>query len=325
LLTDIAIEWNNLPVADVYPQRIPDLFGAKPLIVTGRYTGAGRGTIRLKGKMAGSDFVRDIPVDFPETMASHDVLAPLWARARVDNLMGQDFAGAQSGNMRADLKDTITQLGIEYRLMTQFTSFVAVEEMVVTDGGKPRRIDVPIEVPEGVKVVTEQEAKSVNLPLYAAQARVSSARPAKRLGAGAGGGIGGGYPSPPNSAPMVSSGIVSTPAVILADKDGPLDQQSRELQQKLHPSVFAIVQKLKKKETLSTADQAGFIRDGKAEVQVWLTDKSNETLTQLKGLDFEVVLDAKNSKVIIGRLPVEKLEELAKLKSVKYVSPAAMK
>jgi Ca-activated chloride channel family protein len=38
LLTDISIDWNNLPVADVYPQRIPDLFGAKPLTLTGRFT-----------------------------------------------------------------------------------------------------------------------------------------------------------------------------------------------------------------------------------------------------------------------------------------------
>ena len=49
--------------------------------------------------------------------------------------------------MRPELKETITQLGLEYRLMTQFTSFVAVEEMIVTDGGQPRRIDVPVEVP----------------------------------------------------------------------------------------------------------------------------------------------------------------------------------
>src|SRR6185369_9203071 len=125
LLTDITIDWGGLPVADVYPQRIPDLFGAKPLVVTGRYSAAGRASIRLKGKMGGNDFVREIPVEFPETMASHDVLAPLWARARIDNLMGQDYAGAQTGNMNKELKDTITQLGIEFRLMTQFTSFVA--------------------------------------------------------------------------------------------------------------------------------------------------------------------------------------------------------
>src|SRR5581483_6295180 len=56
LLTDIAIDWTGLPVADVYPKRIPDLFGAKPLTLTGRFTGAGRGVVRLRGKMQGRDF-----------------------------------------------------------------------------------------------------------------------------------------------------------------------------------------------------------------------------------------------------------------------------
>ena len=37
--------------------------------------------------------------------------------------------------MKDDVKQSIVQLGLDYRLMTQFTSFVAVEEMIVTDGG----------------------------------------------------------------------------------------------------------------------------------------------------------------------------------------------
>jgi biopolymer transport protein ExbB/biopolymer transport protein TolQ len=41
-------------------------------------------------------------------------------------------------------------IGLEYRLMTQFTSFVAVEETIVTRGGRRRRIDVPVEMPEGM-------------------------------------------------------------------------------------------------------------------------------------------------------------------------------
>ncbi|HLE62308.1 MAG TPA: VIT and VWA domain-containing protein, partial [Pyrinomonadaceae bacterium] len=150
LLTDISIEWNNLPVADVYPKAIPDLFGAKPVILTGRFTAAGRGALRLKGKMSRRDFIREIPVEFPEAQAEHDVIASLWARTRIDDLMSQDYGGAQQGAMRKDLQQTVTQLGLEYRLMTQFTSFVAVEEMIVTEGGVPRRVDVPVEVPEGV-------------------------------------------------------------------------------------------------------------------------------------------------------------------------------
>src|SRR6266446_2961159 len=149
LLTDISIDWNGLPVTDVYPKTVPDLFSAKPVVFTGRYSGNGRGTIRLKGKMAGRDFLREIPVDFSNSR-QHDVLATLWARTRIDDLMSQDFKGAQQGAMKDDVKQAITQLGLDYRLMTQFTSFVAVEEMIVTDGGQPRRIDVPVEVPEGV-------------------------------------------------------------------------------------------------------------------------------------------------------------------------------
>src|SRR2546421_3400404 len=131
LLTDISIDWNGMAVSDVYPKALPDLFSAKPVVLTGRYTGNGKGTIRLKGKMAGADFAREIPVDFSSPQ-SHDVLATLWARTRVDDLMSQDFNGAQRGAMKDDVKQSIVQLGLDYRLMTQFTSFVAVEGKIGT-------------------------------------------------------------------------------------------------------------------------------------------------------------------------------------------------
>src|ERR1051325_7376944 len=77
LLTDISIDWAGLPVADVYPKRIPDLFSAKPLILSGRFTGKGTATIKLKGKMSGRDVVREIPVALPDSEPQHDVLPPL--------------------------------------------------------------------------------------------------------------------------------------------------------------------------------------------------------------------------------------------------------
>src|SRR5260370_42227730 len=111
--------------------------------------------------MSGRDFVREVPVDFSNSQSRNEVLATLWARTRVDDLMSRDFKGAQQGNMQDDVKQAIIQLGLDYRLMTQFTSFVAVEEMIVTDGGKPRRIDVAVEVPEGVNraAVFDQESR----------------------------------------------------------------------------------------------------------------------------------------------------------------------
>jgi Ca-activated chloride channel family protein len=150
LLTDVSIDWNGLPVADVYPNRIADLFSAKPVIVHGRYTKGASGTIKLKGKIGGQETVREIAVNFPETDNRNDVLATLWARNRIDDLVKQDYKGAQDGNVKPEVQQSITNIGLEYRLLTQFTSLVAVEEIIKTKGGKPIKVEVPVEFPQGM-------------------------------------------------------------------------------------------------------------------------------------------------------------------------------
>ncbi|HEY6189289.1 MAG TPA: VIT domain-containing protein [Pyrinomonadaceae bacterium] len=147
LLTDITVDWGGLGVSDVYPQRIPDLFSAKPVILSGRYAASGSGKIILKGKMSGRDVLREIPVRLPESAPEHDVLATLWARRRIDDLMGQARYETYMSPMSNEVREAITQLGMQYRLMTQFTSFVAVEDKIVTDTSEPKRLDVPVEQP----------------------------------------------------------------------------------------------------------------------------------------------------------------------------------
>jgi len=374
LLTDISVDWNGLPVADVYPKRIPDLFSAKPVVLTGRYTGAGHGVLRLKGKMSGRDFVREIPVDLPDSDARHDVLATLWARTRIDELMSRDYAGMQQNNAHADVKETITQLGLEYRLMTQFTSFVAVEEMVVTDGGQPRRIDVPVEMPEGMSregtfgldgtnissaqfsnFPTQRTVQSLytiapsvgrsglrdkNAAEKAKNPRPSVARNRNGGGAGGGTGTGVGYGSGnggKGTSTTVTVGGAAQPKPVAMDVDEksivnapprkltPAEEKRQQLMTKLNPSLVALVDRLKDKNAKPGADESLFVRDGKAEIQIWLTDKSDEALAELKKLGFEVVLDPKTAKMVIGRLPVEKLAALAELKFVRYVAPMTSK
>nr|HQU29838.1 VWA domain-containing protein [Nitrospirales bacterium] len=150
LLTDLSVEWDGLNISDVFPQRLPDLFSAKPLVLTGRYATPGKATIRLRGKVAGRSVVRNILVDLPNVAPEHDVLATLWARTKIADLMAQDYEGIQQGHPQSLVREAITQLGLDYRLMTPFTSFVAVEELIITEGGQPRRVDVPVELPEGV-------------------------------------------------------------------------------------------------------------------------------------------------------------------------------
>ncbi len=122
----------------------------------------------------------------------------------------------------------------------------------------------------------------------------------------------------------VSSGLFVIDGVSEADARRPLspaEQKRAQLQSKFHPSVLAVIDRLKDSKLKASPDEAKFIRNGKAEIQIWLTDKSAETLAKLKELGLEVVLDPKTAKLVIGRLPIEKLAALAELKSIRYVAP----
>lgn len=152
LLTDISIDWGGLAVTETYPREIPDLFSAKPVVIHGRYSKPGNATIRLRGKMAGRLYSRDIEIYLPATGAANDVLAPIWARQKIDDLIGKSLKyNAEDDELQLALrlptKNLITSLALEYRLMTEFTSFVAVEDRVVNAGGKPRTVQVPVETP----------------------------------------------------------------------------------------------------------------------------------------------------------------------------------
>ncbi|MBA3786491.1 MAG: TonB family protein, partial [Acidobacteria bacterium] len=252
LLTDVSIDWNGLPVVDVYPNRISDLFSAKPVVIYGRYTKGATGTIKLKGKVGGQDLVREIAVNFPETESKNDVLATLWARTRIDDLMKQDYKGVQDGNAKPEVQNTITNIGLEYRLLTQFTSFVAVEEIIKTQGGQPIKVEVPVELPQGmnrettlgeddevVKVdasqatvnVTSSSVSSLPVNGRSSKFRISSGRRNKRQiisnsGSGSGQGSGVGYGSGSSSgngtagiAPLlpkkVSGGVINGKATNL--------------------------------------------------------------------------------------------------------------
>ena len=369
LLTDISIDWNGMPVTDVYPRSLPDLFGAKPLIISGRYTGAKKGAIRLKGKVAGEEFLREVSVELPETENQHDVLSSLWARRRIDHLMSEDYSGAQTGAMKKDLSEAITNLGLEFRLMTQFTSFVAVEEMIVTDRGRPRRIDIPVEVPDGVnraavagnpelRILAQLSSPSAALNTHnfsvtntvtvtSSSEAIDTTQPggtvklgqgvidpgsltrnerakAKRQkvdGSGIGGGRGGKTGGGDRKASGGGGGGVASGPGHGRGSNTDIDGADSRDDQRHHPVIAALLERLKQPKYLPNAEEAKFVHDGKVEIKVWLSDKSDSVVAKLKELGFELVLDPKTSKLLVGRIPLAALQKLIELKEVRFVAP----
>lgn len=145
-LVDIEIDWGGLDVRDLYPEKIPDLFAHQPIYILGRYEKPGKGKIMLKGRIRDREVVIPIEVVLPSHNRENEALASLWARARIKELMGRQYRGEIES-----IKEEITSLAIEYRLMSKYTSFVAVEEVLEKRViGPPRKVMVPVEMPEGV-------------------------------------------------------------------------------------------------------------------------------------------------------------------------------
>lgn len=128
LVTDLQVDWGGLAVADVMPEVVPDLFDAQPLIIQGRYRAEGQGTVVLRGRRAGLPVVFEVPVTLPPLTTDGHGLSMAWARRRIERL-----SASQYGGERAEVVEQITSLGLEYHLVTKYTSLVAVEQSPVTN------------------------------------------------------------------------------------------------------------------------------------------------------------------------------------------------
>ena len=130
---------------------------------------------------------------------------------------------------------------------------------------------------------------------------------------------------PPKSAPAEprrkDNGAVAQDEAASRGRLSQEDLKKQQMLSKLHPSVAAVVERLKKKNAQPAADESKFVRNGKAEIQIWLADKSPEVMAKLKQLGFELVLDPQSAKMVIGRVAIEKLALIAELSAVSYISP----
>ena len=80
----------------------------------------------------------------------HPGITVLWARQRIENLMDQWRQSEESA--RDAIRATIVAHAIHYRLVTRFTSLVAVEQLVSNASGQSSTVAVRSELPEGMQM-----------------------------------------------------------------------------------------------------------------------------------------------------------------------------
>lgn len=299
VLMDVHAKFEGVEVSDELPSHIPDVFGDKPIVIYGRYATPGRGKLTLSGTMGGEPWSQTIDLTFPSDLPGGDSIPALWARRMVDKIQREGVLEAPGGSgsypvrydprveaIAPEAKNRIIDLATEYGLITDYTSFVAVEQRVINIGGHQRTVHVPVEMTEGVSY------RAIDTPTVGLQYAAGATF-------GGGGGLGGG-------AKVDDQKVRRKVAVRHADPllVGGLDSVSGR------PATFEdkVSEKLLK-------------AAGPVEIEVWLTDLTPKIVAKLKKARLTVDVEDKSLKLVCGRCDAKLLKALAAIEEVKFIEP----
>ena len=142
VLSDINVRAIGFDIYDVNPVKFPDLFAQRPIVLFGKWRGPVAGTIELTGKTGEGDYMSRLDVAGAQPDEGNSALRYLWARSRIAEL--SDYG---SSDIDEESIKQITSLGLNYNLLTQYTSFIAVREVVTNPTGSADNVEQPLPLP----------------------------------------------------------------------------------------------------------------------------------------------------------------------------------
>jgi Ca-activated chloride channel family protein len=153
VLTHVRVSFDGFDAYEVEPASVPDVFASRPVIVFGKWRGTRGGSIVLDGVSGNGPYHRRYDLAQVEPAQDSAALPHLWARSRIASLSDYNRASPDDERVRQ-----ITDLGLKYNLLTQYTSFIAVDHVV--RNARPldqERVDQPSPLPAGVSPLAVAE------------------------------------------------------------------------------------------------------------------------------------------------------------------------
>ena len=152
-MIDLAANWAGMSDGvrlTPYPKRLPDLHDGEPVMLAIRATGLLRkaatkdkAKLTLSGRRGRSPWSQSISLDQARPAVG---ISTIWARKRITALTGSLRQGAD----RDSVKQAITATALRHRLVSKYTSLVAVEKTVSRPTDEPLfKRKVPLNLPDG--------------------------------------------------------------------------------------------------------------------------------------------------------------------------------
>jgi Ca-activated chloride channel family protein len=122
-VTNLEIEAMGGGLYDVEPRTLPNLYHGMPVRLFGRYDRPGPMELKIQGDIGGELFERSLQVELPGDEADNPEIERMWAWHRVQRLLKD---ADRAGN-RDQVVDEIVRLGEGYSIVTEYTSFLVLE------------------------------------------------------------------------------------------------------------------------------------------------------------------------------------------------------
>ena len=136
VLSDLSLDWGDIIVDQVYPQRIPDLFAGSQLIMLGRYREGGPAKITLKGMVNQEERSYTYEDLSFRKEGGDDFIPRLWATRAVGYYLTQIRLYGE----KQEWIDSIVSLSTRYGIITPYTSFLVQEKDIFSDKGREEAI-----------------------------------------------------------------------------------------------------------------------------------------------------------------------------------------
>lgn len=121
--TDLVIDFEGLRVYDIEPKVLPSLYHGAPVRIYGRYAGSGEPKVSLKANIRGKEIKDRARLLFPAEDENNPEIERMWAWKRIDQLLKD----ADRSGSRQSVVDEIILLGEGYSIVTEYTSFLVLE------------------------------------------------------------------------------------------------------------------------------------------------------------------------------------------------------
>lgn len=132
---DVRLKFHGEKVHDLTPTSLGNLYMGQQLVMFGHYTGSGKVKVELDAKISGLGESWQCTADLPEADTDNPELERLWALSSIHDAMQAIREKGESESLRKKVVD----LGLNYSLVTDYTSMVVVRNDVMENLGIQRR------------------------------------------------------------------------------------------------------------------------------------------------------------------------------------------